>query len=287
MGEELTMTAMTESATDVTTPPGGVSDAGPPQVPGRPLWVIFGSLLVLAAVVFGTFNVIDLLAHEERTERFTVPATELDRLLVDNDSGSVTIVGADTDEVSVEAEVSDGLRQTGFRHEVVGSTLELHGSCPLIGSMWCRVTLRVEVPRRVDLEIHADDDSVDVRDVDGEVVVDADNGSVDLSDVSGSIDVETDNGRVSAVDVSSPVAGVSADNGRVELVFSVPPDSVTVGADNGSVEIVVPEVEGGYNVTAEADNGSPEVLVDDNPDSPRTIQVTADNGDITVRAAAN
>ena len=59
-----------------------------------------------------------------------MPAAELTRLLVDNDTGSVTIVGTDTDEISVEAEISDGLRDTGFRHEVVDSTLELHGSCP-------------------------------------------------------------------------------------------------------------------------------------------------------------
>ncbi len=106
---------------------------------------------------WGTFNVVELIAHDERTERFTVPAGQLTRLVVDNDTGSIIIVGTTSDEISVEAEVSDGLRDTGFSHEIAGSTLELRGSCPPVGSMWCRVTYRVEVPRDLDVEVNADD----------------------------------------------------------------------------------------------------------------------------------
>ena len=150
-------------------------------VRGRALWVIFGSLLLLGGLWWGTFNVVELIAHEERTERFTVPAALADRLLVDNDTGSVTIVGTDTDEISVEAEVSDGLRHTGFRREVVGSTLELHGSCPVIGSMWCRVTYRIEVPRDLTIEVDTDDGRVGVSNVDGDLRIESDNGSIELS----------------------------------------------------------------------------------------------------------
>ncbi len=165
-------------------------------VRGRALWVIFGSLLLLGGLWWGTFNVVELIAHEERTERFTVAAASLDRLLVDNDTGSVTIVGTDTDEISVEAEVSEGLRRTGFRREVVGSTLELHGSCPVIGSMWCRVTYRIEVPRDLDLDVDADDGRVGVSNVDGDLRIESDNGSIELSDVSGRVAVDSDNGRI-------------------------------------------------------------------------------------------
>jgi Toastrack DUF4097 len=235
--------------------------------------------------VFGTFNVVEVLAHEEHSERFTVPAVELDRLLVANDSGSVTIVGTDTDEISVDAEISDGLRETGFRREVVGSTLEIHGTCPLIGSMWCRVTLRIEVPLSLSLDINVDNDRVDIGNVDGDVRVDADNGAVELSDVSGRVDVHSDNGRVSGSDLSGSVAGVESDNGRVELEFTSPPDSVTVESDNGGVDIAVPDVEGGYNVSTESDNGSIDVTVNDNPNSPRTVRASSDNGSITVRTA--
>ena len=98
----------------------------------------------------------------------------------------MTIVGTDTDEISVEAEVSDGLRDTGFRHEVVGSTLELHGSCPSIGSMWCRVTYRIEVPRDLDIDVDTDDGRVDVSNVDGDLSSTRTTARSSCPDVSGS-----------------------------------------------------------------------------------------------------
>jgi hypothetical protein len=253
-------------------------------VRGRALWVIFGSLLLLGGLWWGTFNVVELIAHEERTERFTVPAALVDRLLVENDTGSVTIVGTDTDEISVEAEVSDGLRDTGFRREVVGSTLELHGSCPVLGSMWCRVTYRIEVPRDLAIEVEADNGRVGVSNVDGDLRVESDNGSIELSDISGRITVESDNGRISGRNLINSVTSADTNNGRIELSFSEPPDTVTASGDNGSIEVVVPEIDSGYDVTADTSNGSDEILVNDNPESPHKIRLETDNGSITVRS---
>jgi hypothetical protein len=261
-------------------------DRADPRRPvrGRALWVIFGSLLLLGGFWWGTFNVVELIAHEERTERFTVPAASLDRLLVDNATGSVTIVGADTDEISVEAEVSEGLRRTGFRREVVGSTLELHGSCPVIGSMWCRVTYRIEVPRDLAIEVDADDGRVGVSNVDGDLRIESDNGSIELSDVSGAITVDSDNGRISGRNLISSVTNASSSNGRIELSYSEPPDTVTASGDNGSIEVVVPDIEIGYDVTADTSNGGEDILVTNNPDSPYKIALETDNGSITVRS---
>ena len=255
----------------------------PRPVRGRALWVIFGSLLLLGGFWWGTFNVVELIAHEERTEHFTVPAGQVTRLLVDNDTGSVTIVGTATDEIVVEAEVSDGLRDTGFSHGVTDSTLELRGSCPLIGSMWCRVTWRIELPRGLDVEVNADNDGVDVSNIDGNVVVDSDNGAVELADVSGEININGDNGRIVGTDLSAAVVDVDTDNGRIELAFTEPPDTVNASGDNGSIEVVVPEIEGGYDITAETSNGSTDDIdVVDNPESPHKLRLETDNGSISV-----
>jgi hypothetical protein len=249
---------------------------------GRALWVIFGSLLLVGGFWWGTFNVVELIAHEERTERFTVPAASLERLLVDNDTGSVTITGSDTDVVSVDAEISDGLRHTGFRREVVGSTLELNGSCPMLGSMWCRVTYRIEVPRDLMVDVSTDNGRVVMRDVDGDVTIESDNGAIELSGVSGTIVADSDNGSIVGSDLTSPVTNAGSNNGRIELTYAVPPDSVTVNGSNGSIEVVVPEIETGYDVTTDSSNGGEEVLVNDNPESPHKITLETDNGSITV-----
>lgn len=265
-------------------PEPGLDRVDPPRpVRGRALWVIFGSLLLLGGLWWGTFNVVELIAHEERTERFTVSAALVDRLLVDNDTGSVTIVGTDTDEISVEAEVSDGLRHTGFRREVVGSTLELHGSCPVIGSMWCRVTYRIEVPRDLTIEVDTDDGRVGVSNVDGDLRIESDNGAIELSGVSGAVTVDSDNGSITGSDLTSPVTDAESSNGRIELSYSVPPDTVTASGDNGGIEIVVPEIAIGYDVTADTSNGGEDILVTNNPDSPHKITSETDNGSITVR----
>jgi hypothetical protein len=246
--------------------------------------VIGGSLLAIGAVGFGTFNLIDLMAHEERTERFTVPAAEVGRVLVDNDRGSVTIVGTATDTITVEAEVSDGLRATEFDHEVIGSTLQLRGSCASIGANWCRVTWRIEVPRDLDLEVDADNDRVNISDVDGDIVVDSDNGAVELADIAGSVEVDADNGRIVGTDLTGRSVVAGSNNSRVELTFTEVPDLVRATSDNGSIEITVPPVNGGYNVTADTDNGDLDLsTVNDNPESPRIIDVETNNGDITVR----
>jgi hypothetical protein len=280
------MTTVTEERKAQQREPGLDRGDLPKPVRGRVLWVLFGSLLLIGSFWWGTFNVVELIAHEERTERFIVPAAALTRLRVDNNSGSVTIVGADTDVISVEAEISDGLRDTGFRHAVVDSTLELHGSCPLIGSMWCRVTYRIEVPRGLDVGVNADNDRVEVSNVDGEVMIDSDNGAVELDDLSGSVDVDGDNGRIVGTDLSSSVVNVATDNGRIDLAFTQPPEWVEASGDNGSIEVVVPEVESGYDVTADSSRGSDEILLNDNPESPLKLRLETDNGSITVRAVA-
>lgn len=253
-----------------------------PRARGRVLWVLFGSLLVIAGLGWGVVNVVELLAHEERTEHITVPAADISRLFVDSDTGSVTIVGTDADDITIEAEVSEGLRSTGFRHEVVDSTLELHGSCPTFGSMWCRVTYRIETPRGVDVEVSSDNGRVEISNIDGDVRINADNGSAELADLSGAVAVDGDNGSVVGSGLSSAVADVETDNGRIELSFSAPPDRVNANGDNGSIEVVLPAVDSGYDVEADTPNGGETINVLDNPESPHAVRLQTDNGSITV-----
>jgi DUF4097 and DUF4098 domain-containing protein YvlB len=148
--------------------------------------------------------------------------------------------------------------------------------------MWCRVTYRIEVPRDLMIEVDSDDGGVDVSNLDGDLRVESDNGSIELADTSGIITVDSDNGRITGRDLTSAVTNAGSNNGRIELSYSEPPDTVTASGDNGSIEVVVPEIDSGYHVIADSANGGEDILVNNNPESPHKITLETDNGSITV-----
>ena len=251
----------------------------------RLLWLGLGSALAVVALAFGTLQTVSALAHDTFTENLTFPAAGISVLEVDADNGSVEITGADVEEISVVAEVSDGLFGTRHDATVEGGTLQLQTTCPPL-STWCSVDYRVVVPRPVSVVLHATN-HVTVRDVTGYVRVDADNGRVDLARLGGDLAVNVDNGRLTAVGLRSPHVGVDADNGRIELDFAAAPAEVTASSDNGSVDIVVPDTGEAYRVDVRTDNGSQDVGVRTDPESARAIVVRTSNGSVTVRYPAS
>src|SRR5262245_58013708 len=121
-------------------------------------WKLSGGLLAIGTVGWGAFNVVTLVAHEERTEVTTYDAADVRVIDVENAAGSVIIEGATgRDEITVTARISDGLRETGERQTLVDGRLELRGSCPVIGSNWCEVKYTIEAP--ADVEVRADTDN--------------------------------------------------------------------------------------------------------------------------------
>jgi hypothetical protein len=260
--------------------------AGPPKrtpMGVRFLWKLFAAILVIGALVWGPYQVVVLLAHEERVENQTFPAAGLTKLDIDGNSGTVRIETADTDTVQVRAEISDGLRRTGESRQVVGDTLRLHSTCPNFGSDWCRVNYTVTMPAALALVVHNDNGRTVIDGATGPVNVNGDNGSIELNDVSGTVDVSTDNGSVEASGLRSSQVAADSDNGHVTLEFSQAPTDVRATSDNGRVEVVVPADGTAYAVDATSDNGSRTVTVPLSSSSAHRITARSDNGSVTVR----
>ena len=60
---------------------------------------------------------------------------------------------------------------------------------------------------------------------------------------------------------------------------------MNASGDNGSIEVVVPEIESGYDVTAETSNGRPTTSTSWTIPSRRTqLRLETDNGSISVHA---
>ncbi len=269
-------------------PPGPMARPEPPRrTPAgvRFLWKLFAAILVLGTITWGPYQLVTLLAHEERVEEQTFPAAGLATLQVGGSSGSITITGSDTESVHVRAEISDGLRHTGESREVVGDTLQLHNTCPNFGSDWCHVNYEISVPRRLAVVVNSDDGSVDLSGTTGPVNIQTDNGAVDLADLTGDVRVASDNGRVTAARLRSQTATADTDNGRLTLEFAVAPTNVVATADNGRITVVVPNDDTAYRVETETDSGSENVSVPTDGASTRTITARTDNGSITIRPA--
>ena len=246
-------------------------------------WLAAGSVLTASAFAWGTFNIVDLLAHEVGTETEVIDAEGLSMIDIDNSIGRVVVTGTDTEQITIVARVSDGLRATGNSHRVVGDRLEIRGTCPLFGSMWCSVDYRIEVPADVDLDIDADDDRVEVVDMRGALTIDNDNGSIRIRGAEGPLRATTDNGSIHATGVRSTTVFADSDNGSVEIVMVVPPQDLRASTDNGSVEVVLPDSPDAYAVDASTDNGRVSNDVRTDPASSRTITLSSDNGNVTVR----
>jgi len=289
MGEGLTMTNLLDSQPTGPAaplpPPGAMAPAPEPRrTPAgvRVLWKLFAGLFVLGALLWAPYQVVTLLAHEEREENESFPAAGLTTLEVDGSAGSVTIVTAETDTVDVRADISEGLRKTGESRQVVDGTLELHSTCPNIGSDWCRVDYEVTMPRDLAVVVRNGNGHVSVTGTDGTVTIDNDNGSVELDDLTGAVRASTDNGRVEATRLRSQAVDASADNGRVTLTFVAPPTSVVASSDNGRIDITVPDDGTAYRVTTETDNGHSDVKVPRDDASEHTITARTDNGGIAI-----
>jgi hypothetical protein len=249
----------------------------------RQLWRVGGSLAAVGILGFGTLQSVTRIAHEEETIVTELDGSSVRSVSIRNGAGSIHLVGTDSDTVTVHAEVSHGLRSTGHTERIEGDRLVLRASCPVLGSDFCNVAYRVEVPRDVSVELRSDS-RITVRDIAGSVDASSDNGRVQATRIDGNVRLESDNGRVVGQSLASPVAIVDSDNGRVELSFAEPPESVSATSDNGSVEVVVPDTRDAYVVSVSSDNGTASGTdVRTDPDSRQTITADSDNGDVTVR----
>ena len=259
-----------------------------PPAPSRRVrraWLIPGAVLALASLVWGTVNVISLVAHGQysTTSRFEVG--NVSSLRIDNDIGTITVVGQDSDvgdAIIVTADVSDGWRSSDFSNEVVDGVLRVHGGCPFLGSPWCKVDVTVTIPSDLPVTALGSNGSVRLRELGGPVDVAVGNGSIELDDVAATLALSSDNGRITGRRLTSSTVDASADNGTVALSFLEPPRSVVARSSNGRIELELPD-DVAYRVDARSDNGSVDTAVRTDPASGYVIDARSDNGSVTVR----
>jgi hypothetical protein len=254
----------------------------------RLLWLAGASLAAVLGLGFGTLQAASLVAHEERTEVTDVAVGGLTSLTVDNDGGSVTLVGVDgRTEVTVRADISDGLRDTGHSVDRRGDVLLVQGSCPVIGSEWCRVDYTIEMPADMYASVTGDG-GVSATGLEAGVAATSDHGGIELVRVRGDVRVEADQGSIDGDAIRADHVDAEADQGRISLDLVSSPRTLRAKADQGSIDVVLPDAPGVYYATdLQADQGSVTSTVREKSDSERTLTAEADQGSITIGYAAD
>ncbi len=150
--------------------------------------------------------------------------------------------------------------------------------------MWCSVDYQIEVPADIDLDINADDDRVEVVDVRGALTIDDDNGSIEIRGAVGPLRAD-DRQRQHPRDRHPLGDGLRRQRQR----FGRDRDGHATAGVGGNVPttaastVVLPDTPDAYAVDADTDNGSVRNDVRTDPASARTITLSSDNGNVTLR----
>jgi hypothetical protein len=238
-----------------------------PRYRGRPAWRILASILALAALVWGTFNVVNLVAHSERHFRRSFSADGLERVDVSTDRGSVRVIASDRDDVALSAYVSNGLGGTDHTERRRGNRLLVDASCAVPIAHWCTASYTLRVPRDVKLVLWSG------------------SGDVSVSGTNADIDLTSDHGSIDTRALRSDYARADSDHGSISLRFATAPMQVQASAAHGDVTVVVPRSNAVYHVDLSSDHGSTETAVRTDPTARRTIDLFSEHGDATVRYA--
>lgn len=246
-------------------------------------WVVLGSLFAVPLLVFGTFQVVSQLAHDEEIVQLSFEGIGIQTLDVRVDSGEIRVIGTDDDTISVTARISNGLRSTTHREVIEGDALVIRSSCPGVFSNFCSADYTIRVPRHLSAVVRGDNSRIVVGDLTGGATITSDNGGIEALRLDGPLDLRSDNGSITADETLSTDVRARSTNGSIRLTMANPSERIQAASDNGGITIVVPDSEQAYATDLTTDNGGINNRVRTDPASPRTITASSSNGSITVR----
>jgi hypothetical protein len=223
------------------------------------------SVLTVAALLWGTLNVVNLLSHGEQHLSRTFAAEGITRIDVSTDRGSIRVIASDRNDISMRAYVSDGLGGTDHAERVRGNRLLLDADCTFPVAYWCTASYTLRVPRDLKLVLWSG------------------SGDVTVSGTTADVDLTTSHGSVDASRLRSQYARASTTHGSVHLGFRSAPTQVVASATHGDVTVVVPRAGVAYRVDLSTDHGSTDAKVRTDSTARRTIDLASEHGDVTVR----
>jgi|tagenome__1003787_1003787.scaffolds.fasta_scaffold20635482_1 hypothetical protein len=219
----------------------------------------------LLVVLFGAVYAVNTLFDHEKSERFTI-SQPVQKVVVASDAGDVEVVATATKRVIVRQTTHWVTSKPTPERTVSGGVLRLADGCKRDWPIFrCDTSYRIEVPRDLAVEAHADAGDVLVRGVGGSLAMTSDAGDVEATGLTGT--------HVKA----------NSDAGDVQLALAIAPSSLDAQTDAGDVDIELPRGE--YALNADTDAGDVSVSGIVRYDrSAHAVKARSDAGDVTVHA---
>ena len=209
--------------------------------------------------MFGTVQVVGLLAHEEHTERVT-SATRRSPCSTSPPMAAGSRSSAPTSTRSTSRPRQRRARRHRVHPRGGGRPAEVRAVPAVIDRTLVQADLRIVVPRDLEVKVRADDDRVLVRGL---------AGRVDATPATARVEAEALPAprRSCAPPTAVRATGCAPQHpGRsrqrsVRLEFASRRGRPSPDSDNGTVEVALPRGDQGYDVDIASDNGSTDNLV--------------------------
>ena len=214
----------------------------------------------------------------------TLPARS--QLRVDGrENGGIEVIGSDRNDILViskiqaQAESESDAKDIASKIRIeVADDIRAEGPSTRWRSSWS-VSYEILVPRKINLDLSANNGGISIDNVDGRLEFETNNGGISLSGVSGDVRGSTTNGGVDVELTGDRWTGngldVSTTNGGVELAIPSSYNArLETGTVNGGMDIGFPvTIQGRLNrrLTTQLGSGGP------------LVRVTTTNGGVTLR----
>ena len=247
----------------------------------RAAWIVSGSVFAVVTLSFGTVQAVAALAHEEQSFTSTIPGPI--RAVDVEATGSVTVIGTDTDSVTIDERVSDGLQRPDRSVAVNQGVLFVRGTCGGFPATFCGDDFVLNVPRSASVKVRAD--GISIAGVRGGAVLTSDGGDIRVRGATGEVWLRSHGGSIDARTLRVVNVDAESHGGNITLAFASPPRHVDASSHGGNIFVALPDDPVSYRVHASAEGGSADTPVRTDPRSRNTIRAESHGGGIDIRYA--
>jgi Putative adhesin len=240
-----------------------------------------GSVIAALSLGYGVLFAVSAMAHSKTRSDISMPG-DITAIEIDLSAGDVVLIGDGGDKITGTRTVERSLTGPSYSEKRNGGTLKLSASCNGFLSVNCNVRYELHVPPNVTVRGSSSGGSIRTDRVTGAVNVSSSGGDVTVIGTRGAVDVSSSGGDVKVLESRSDSVKADSSGGDVRVEFASPPANVDVSSSGGDVTVVVPDVEGAYQVDASSSGGGTSVDVRTDKSSPKHIKADSSGGDVTV-----